>query len=96
VALPVVPVRGGCLICGYDRCIAALQFHHVDPREKSFHVSRDGVSLSLERAREEARKCVLLCSNCHAEVEAGFTSLPELSFDRALPTIRGSASDGPG
>ena len=27
---------------------------------------------SLERLREEAGKCVLLCANCHAEVESGF------------------------
>jgi RNA polymerase-binding transcription factor DksA len=30
---------------------------------------------SIERARLEARKCVLLCSNCHAEVECGFRSI---------------------
>jgi hypothetical protein len=26
---------------------------------------------------KEAKKCVLLCANCHAEVEAGVTCLPE-------------------
>jgi hypothetical protein len=30
---------------------------------------------SLAILREEARKCVLLCANCHAEVEAGFAFL---------------------
>lgn len=66
---------GSCQICGYSRCLAALEFHHLDPAEKAFAVGQHGISRSLERAREEARKCVLLCSNCHAEVEAGVTPL---------------------
>jgi transposase len=68
----VAEAGGQCARCGYDRCIAALQFHHLDRSTKSFTVSSNGVTRSLERAREEARKCVLLCANCHAEVEAGF------------------------
>ena len=67
---------GSCLICGYDRHPAALEFHHINPTDKSFEVSRYGVTYSIEAAREEARKCVLLCSNCHAEVESGLTKLP--------------------
>ena len=67
---------GGCAICGYDRSVAALHFHHLDPATKSFAVGLDGVARSLERAREEMRKCVLLCSNCHAEVEAGLVKVP--------------------
>jgi hypothetical protein len=66
---------GRCALCGYDRCVAALQFHHLDPATKHFHVSREGVTRSLAAARAEARKCVLLCANCHAEVEAGYTEL---------------------
>jgi hypothetical protein len=62
-------------VCGYDRCVAALQFHHRDPREKTFTPSSKGVTRSLEKAREEARKCVLLCANCHAEVEASYLPL---------------------
>jgi transposase len=67
---------GACTLCGYDRCLSALEFHHVDPDEKRFELSRRGVTRSLERARAEAAKCVLLCSNCHAEVEVGFTTIP--------------------
>jgi hypothetical protein len=51
-------------------------FHHVDPGEKAFAFSRHGVTRSLAAARAEAAKCVLLCSNCHAEVEAGTAKLP--------------------
>ena len=73
---------GSCARCGYDRCLSALQFHHRDPSEKRFNLSRRGVTRSLTRARAEAAKCVLLCANCHAEVEA---SLPDL---RTSPTTR--------
>ena len=67
----VAEAGGCCAECGYRTCSAALQFHHVDPSTKRFALSHAGVTRSLDRAREEARKCVLLCANCHAEVEAG-------------------------
>lgn len=68
---------GVCTLCGYSRCIAALEFHHMARADKRFSMSHRGVTRSLERAREEARKCVLLCANCHAEVEAGVVVLAE-------------------
>jgi 5-methylcytosine-specific restriction endonuclease McrA len=71
----VAEAGGACQLCGYDRCIAALEFHHRDPREKSFALSQRGVARSLEKARAEAAKCVLLCANCHSEVEAGIRLL---------------------
>jgi transposase len=70
-ALLVEEAGGRCVLCGYDRHVGALQFHHLDPATKSFGLGVRGVARSLERCREEARKCVLLCANCHAEVEAG-------------------------
>jgi transposase len=66
---------GACSLCGYSRCMAALEFHHVAPDDKRFSLSHRGVTRSIERAREEARKCALLCANCHAEVEAGVARL---------------------
>jgi transposase-like protein len=66
---------GRCLLYGYDRNPAALQFHHVDRATKEFTL-RNGDTRSLERMRAEAAKCVLLCANCHAEVESGAAQLP--------------------
>jgi transposase len=66
---------GRCKLCGYNRCVGALEFHHLAPADKRFSLSHRGVTRSLERARAEARKCVLLCANCHAEVEAGIVAL---------------------
>ncbi|HSZ70663.1 MAG TPA: hypothetical protein VK756_09900 [Solirubrobacteraceae bacterium] len=67
---------GKCIGCGYHRCIAALEFHHVNPDEKKFSLSHRGVARSLASARVEAEKCILVCANCHAEVEAGVLALP--------------------
>jgi hypothetical protein len=64
------------VVCGYRRCQQALHFHHLDPTTKEFHLGDKGQSRALARSRQEARKCVLLCGNCHAEVEAGLTELP--------------------
>lgn len=73
--LLVQEAGGACQACGYDRCARALHFHHLDPAEKHFELSLRGVTRSLARARAEAQKCVLLCSNCHAEVEEGIVEL---------------------
>jgi hypothetical protein len=72
----VAEAGGRCSLCGYDRHIGALHFHHVDPREKRFNLGQRGITRSLERCRQEAAKCILLCANCHAEVEAGLASIP--------------------
>jgi transposase len=81
----VAEAGGKCVICGYHRCHRALQFHHLDPRTKEFHLGHTGVTRSLARSRAEARKCVLLCANCHAEVEAGITAVPLNSLLKANP-----------
>jgi transposase len=72
----VAEAGGCCVTCGFDAYVGALQFHHRDPATKAFEVSRQGITRSLERLRSEARKCVLLCANCHAMVEAGLLALP--------------------
>lgn len=64
-----------CVICGYRKCQAALQFHHLDPKSKEFHLAEGGVTRSIDSLRREVAKCVLLCANCHAEVESGFSVL---------------------
>jgi hypothetical protein len=66
---------GKCVLCGYDRSVNALEFHHVDPSQKSFGVARRGITRSIDQVREEVAKCVLLCANCHAEVEGGSLAL---------------------
>ena len=62
-------------MCGYDRCLVNLHFHHVDPAAKQFKVSVSS-GRSLRAYAAEARKCVLVCANCHGEIEAGLIGSP--------------------
>jgi hypothetical protein len=66
----VAEAGGQCTRCGYARCIANLHFHHLDPSKKAFAMSMAS-GKSLAAYREEAAKCILVCANCHGEIEAG-------------------------
>jgi 5-methylcytosine-specific restriction endonuclease McrA len=76
--LRLIAEAGGCCrICGDDRYSGALHFHHLDPGQKEFGISKRGFLRAITKMRDEAAKCVLLCSNCHAEVEARVARLVE-------------------
>jgi len=63
--------KGGCCqVCGYDRCMEALEFHHTSSSHKDFGISSKGYTRSWEKVREELRKCILVCANCHREIHA--------------------------
>src|SRR5689334_7795205 len=58
-----------CALCGYDANQAALAFHHLDARTKSFPIDlRNCSNTSWETLVAESKKCQLLCLNCHAEI----------------------------
>lgn len=64
----LVKLHGGaCTCCGYDKCLAALDFHHTDPTAKSFTI-RSFRNKTEKELMEECKKCILLCSNCHREL----------------------------
>ena len=74
-AILVAEAGGRCALCGYDRAQSVLQFHHVDPSTKVLKMTMaSGRSLAAYRA--EAAKCVLVCANCHGEIEAGIVESP--------------------
>jgi hypothetical protein len=56
-----------CCICGYNKAITALEFHHKDPSQKDFALSSNA-NIGFDKANEEIRKCILVCSNCHREI----------------------------
>jgi hypothetical protein len=68
---------GKCRVCGYNKYDGALEFHHKDRATKLFSINLSEMGKSWATLVAEALKCVLLCGNCHAEVEAGVTQLPE-------------------
>jgi len=65
---------GRCMICGYDRCLEALEFHHSDSSEKDFGISAKGYTRSWARVKEELEKCQLVCANCHREIHSKVSS----------------------
>jgi hypothetical protein len=59
---------GSCCLCGYDRCLQALEFHHLDPGSKDFEISS---KMRWDQVKLELDKTILVCSNHHREVHAG-------------------------
>lgn len=59
---------GSCEKCGYNKCITALEFHHLDPNEKDFGIAKSGVTRAWEKVKIELDKCIMVCSNCHREI----------------------------
>lgn len=58
---------GGCERCGYNKCVGAIEFHHMNPETKSFGIGSSGYTRSWERIKKELDKCNILCANCHRE-----------------------------
>lgn len=58
-----------CAICGYSKCFAALEFHHVNPSDKENTPAKliNNFS-SIERMIRELEKCIMVCANCHREI----------------------------
>lgn len=73
---------GCCQRCGYDKCLDALEFHHLDASTKAQSPSYVVMRWSWERAKVELEKCVLLCANCHREAEHKVIPPEELILPR--------------
>lgn len=64
-----IDYKGGeCCKCGYKKCNAALEFHHLDPDQKDFAIGSSGHTRSWAKVKAELDKCILVCSNCHKEI----------------------------
>lgn len=76
-----------CCLCGYNKCDKVLEFHHLDPSIKDFGWGEiNGNIKSWSKIITEIKKCVCLCSNCHKEVHAGVSTVPDTAprFDELL------------
>ncbi len=73
----VASMGGKCQICGYDKCVEALEFHHLDPTQKEYSFAKlRARPQGIEVIKEELKKCILLCSNCHKEVHYNGLDIP--------------------
>lgn len=65
--LKAIKYKGGkCENCGYDKCVWALDFHHINKKDKDFSIAQYS-TLSWEKIKLELDKCMILCANCHRE-----------------------------
>jgi hypothetical protein len=83
----VESMGGSCQICGYNKCQGALEFHHINPFEKTISFGKVRANaVKWDIICDELKKCILLCSNCHKEVESGLIGLPQTykQFDESF------------
>ncbi|MDO8435975.1 MAG: HNH endonuclease signature motif containing protein [bacterium] len=70
-----IEYRGGqCQICGYNKYQGALDLHHINGK-KEFGIADKGYTRSWKKIKAELDKCILVCANCHREIEGGITQL---------------------
>jgi DNA-binding CsgD family transcriptional regulator len=65
---------GSCIICSYNKCIKALDFHHLDQSEKEFRISQN-CNKAWDKVKIKLDKCILVCSNCHREIHDNLIDL---------------------
>lgn len=79
----------GCEVCGYKKCATSIVYHHTDPSVKEYAM---GGSIINDRYKEEIKKCILVCHNCHVEIHEGLVE--DHPWEDVLPPtndIRGKA-----
>lgn len=81
----LIELKGGCCEkCGYDKNVAAFDFHHKDPKEKSYQLNMRRLSnSSMLKLMVEVEKCELLCANCHRELHS-----PDLEIVKVKELIK--------
>lgn len=67
-----------CALCGYNKVVSALEFHHIIPETKEYGISEKGACHDLEKDFAEIKKCILVCANCHREIHEELYSIEEL------------------
>lgn len=73
----VFAAGGKCQCCGYDKCISALEFHHINPNEKDFTIAKN-TNKAWNLVKEEIKKCLLVCANCHREIHSDLLDISNL------------------
>lgn len=82
--------KKSCENCGYDKCSYALDFHHPEMENKKFTISgtfqNDRFRKDISNVISEAKKCMLLCKNCHGKEHIDierFNRLSGLIYEKA-------------
>jgi hypothetical protein len=78
---------GECQLCGYNKCLGALDFYHIDRNSKEINPVHTIYNWSWDRAKIELEKCILLCANCHRELhytekDVEFLNIPNEEIEK--------------
>lgn len=76
---------GKCSLCGYNKNLSALTFHHKDPEKKNFKLDVRSLSnRKMDKIENELKQCILVCHNCHSEIHHPQHDLASKSLSRLL------------
>ena len=65
----------GCQYCNENEAIC-LELHHLDPTIKDDSLANMVAhGVSWKNLMEEAKKCIVVCSNCHRKIHAGILNI---------------------
>lgn len=72
VKIALVKAFGGkCQACHNEYPEYIFDFHHLDPSTKEFGIGNASTTRSKATYANEAKKCIMVCSNCHRHIEMG-------------------------
>lgn len=75
---------GACKLCGYSKNLSSLAFHHKQDHLKEVELHGSALAGNkLENIFAEAKKCILICHNCHGEIHN-----PELDIKKIKKAIK--------
>jgi len=57
-----------CFLCGKEYPNYIYEFHHINPSTKKYNLSHPDTR-AKSAYPEEAKKCCMVCANCHREIE---------------------------
>lgn len=70
---------GSCIKCGYSECIEAMEFHHLDPKQKDSRIATSITSQTWDKIVIELDKCIMVCANCHRKIHSELLCAPKLA-----------------
>ena len=83
--------NGRCVGCGKDK-LPTLQFHHKDPKHKTYQKWSDLSNLSVSKIRKKLKEddAVCLCANCHSMTESSHfkKNLSEIVENRDINELK--------
>lgn len=61
-----------CSKCGYDKCQAAIDYHHINSGDKKENIGTlllcSFIPKNITKIKSELDKCIPLCVRCHREL----------------------------